>query len=240
MTENLLENNDIETGAIRPDGLPDKFWDDKQKAIRLSSLVQSYLELEKKLSTMIPQPDSDEGRFEVLRKMGLPESPDKYDITINHAMFEPDEDVNQRLFEKGFTAEQAQMVYDLAAERLMPMIVELATEFEADREVEKLISEFGGEEKWQEVSRQLLAFANKNLPENVVKNLAGSYDGVMVLYKMMKGPQGEGKIMQGEGQNAMSGDEQELHQMMRDPRYWQQRDPAFIQKVTEGFKQLYA
>ena len=28
--------------------------------------------------------------------------------------------------------------------------------------------------------------------------------------------------------------------MMRDPRYWRQRDPEFIARVTAGFKRLYA
>ena len=32
--------------------------------------------------------------------------------------------------------------------------------------------------------------------------------------------------------------EAELRQMMRDPRYWQKREPAFVQKVTEGFRKL--
>ena len=27
--------------------------------------------------------------------------------------------------------------------------------------------------------------------------------------------------------------------MVRDPRYWRQRDPDFIGRVTEGFKKLY-
>lgn len=28
--------------------------------------------------------------------------------------------------------------------------------------------------------------------------------------------------------------------MMNDPKYWRDKDPAFIAKVTEGFKNLYA
>jgi hypothetical protein len=28
--------------------------------------------------------------------------------------------------------------------------------------------------------------------------------------------------------------------MVRDPRYWRQRDPEFIARVTAGFKRLYA
>ena len=35
-----------------------------------------------------------------------------------------------------------------------------------------------------------------------------------------------------------SGDK-ELHAMMRDPKYWRDRDPAFVAKVTDGFKRLY-
>lgn len=31
----------------------------------------------------------------------------------------------------------------------------------------------------------------------------------------------------------------ELDAMMQDPKYWRQKDPAFIAKVTEGFRQLY-
>lgn len=36
--------------------------------------------------------------------------------------------------------------------------------------------------------------------------------------------------------------EEKLHEMMRDPRYWQKgkKDDAFIQSVTEGFQKLYA
>lgn len=30
-----------------------------------------------------------------------------------------------------------------------------------------------------------------------------------------------------------------LHGLMRDPRYWQKKDPAFIAVVTDGFRALY-
>jgi hypothetical protein len=33
--------------------------------------------------------------------------------------------------------------------------------------------------------------------------------------------------------------EADLYKLMRDPRYWRDRDPALIAKVTEGFRQLY-
>jgi hypothetical protein len=34
-------------------------------------------------------------------------------------------------------------------------------------------------------------------------------------------------------------DDAALSQMMRDPRYWRDRDPEVIAKVTEGFRRLY-
>ena len=41
-----------------------------------------------------------------------------------------------------------------------------------------------------------------------------------------------------EGQ-ATSASEESLRKMMRDPRYWRERDPEIIQKVTKGFSRLY-
>jgi sulfur transfer protein SufE len=55
------------------------------------------------------------------------------------------------------------------------MIVAMAGDFQADREVEKLINHFGGADQWREVSRQLLAYGQKNLPGDVLNNLSSSY-----------------------------------------------------------------
>jgi len=34
-------------------------------------------------------------------------------------------------------------------------------------------------------------------------------------------------------------DMESLSRLMRDPRYWRDRDPAIVQQVTEGFRRLY-
>ena len=34
-------------------------------------------------------------------------------------------------------------------------------------------------------------------------------------------------------------DEATLTRLMRDPRYWRDRDPAIVAQVTEGFQRLY-
>lgn len=232
MTDNLL-TPEIETSLSKPANLPEKFWDETQQQIRVDALLNSYLELEKKLSTMI-NPDD---RARVLTTLGVPESPDGYEINVGHGLFPVDTDVNKRLHERGFTPDQVQIVYDLAVEKMVPMVLELADEFKAEREVDRLIAAFGGPETWAEISRQLLAYGQKNLSPEVLSNLAGSFEGVMALYRLMKG---EEPVMSREDAQTSSGGEQELQSMMRDPRYWKTRDPAFVAQVTEGFRRMYA
>lgn len=233
---NLLEQQTQDTGTTKPDHVPDKFWDAQTGSIRTDELIKSYCELEKRLSAGFKMPEDEEGRLKILRALGLPETPDGYVIDIKDGLLQPDNDVNARLHAKGFTTEQVQEVYNLASERLVPMILDIAAEFQADREIERLVKHFGGPEQWRETSRQLLAFGKKNLPANVLEGLAGSYDGVMALYQMMKG---DAPSVIEEGRSAAAVSEAELHSMMRDPKYWRDKDPSVIAKVTQGFKALY-
>lgn len=208
-TENLLTAD-----------VPEKFKDGETGAVRIDALVQSYRELEKKLS-QLPAP---------------PKTPEEYCVDCSHGLFTPDAEVNKRLHAKGLTAEQVQEVYNLAAEKLMPMMMEIAADYQADREVEKLMAHFGGADAWKEMARQLLAFGRKNLPADVLDNLASSYEGVLALHRMMKG---EEPSLQPRSELARVADDADLRSMMRDPRYWREKDPGFIAKVTQGFQDLY-
>lgn len=214
----------ITQGADKPAGVPEKFWNAETGEIRVEALLKSYLALEQKLSSL----------------PGAPKTPEDYQIALNHGLFDSDPEVNKRLHAKGLTADQVQEVYDLAAERMVPMILDLAAEFQADREVERLVTHFGGVDQWQEVSRQLLQFGQKTLPPKVLEGLASSYDGVMALYAMMQGEGGsENPLLDVPADAAASTTEQDLQAMMRDPKYWRDKDPAFVAKVTEGYKALY-
>lgn len=214
MTINLLTEDLDETT------IPDKFKDPETGDIRVQSMIDSYRELEKQFS----------------QRPSAPKSPEDYCIDCSHGMFEADAEINKRLHEKGFTEEQAQEVYNLAAEKMVPMVKGIATDFSAEREVEKLTEHFGGPEKWNEVSRQLLAFGQKNLPEDVLDNLTSSYEGVLALHRMMQS--GEPSLKKSE-HPADGISEDDLTGMMRDPKYWRDRDPAFVSKVTSGFQKLY-
>src|SRR4051812_17071015 len=120
---------------------------------------------------------------------------------------------------------------------MVPLVFQIAADYNADREIEKLVKQFGGEDKWREISRQLLAFGQKALPADVLETLSSSYEGVMALHRMMKGEE-PGLSRTAEPQDTGQG-ELELQSMMRDPKYWRDQDPSFVSKVTEGFQKMY-
>ena len=224
MTQEMYNENNTNSDSenLLEADIPAKFMNAETGEVNVAAMAKSYKALERRLS-MMPNP---------------PKGPYEYKIDCSHGMFVPDEEVNMRMYEMGLSNEQAQSVYDMAAEKMVPMIKELHADMLADREVEKLMSHFGGAEQWKIVSRQLLAYGRKNMPKDVLDNLASSYEGVMALYRMMKGQE---PSLQRNTTRRSAGtlDETELSSMMRDPKYWRDKDPAYIAKVTEGFKNLY-
>ena len=215
MTNLLIED-------IDPSIVPDKFKNPESGAIRLDVLVNSYRELEKKMSEKAAHT--------------APQSPQDYSVRCEHGLFQPDEEINKRLHAQGMSETQVQEVYDLAAEKMIPMVRQIANEFSADREVEKLINHFGGVDQWKQISRELLAFGHRNLPADVLENLSSSFEGVLALHKMMISE--EPKMKKG-STNPSKENAEDIQSMMRDPKYWRDKDPAFVRKVTEGFQKIY-
>ncbi len=239
MAEDLLEKT-LKTPATRPDEVPEKFWDAEANAVRVDALLKSYRELERRLSTRpaIPGEDaSDEERVRFLRALGVPETADAYQIEARHPLLESDGDVNLRLHAAGFTPAQVQLVYDLAAERLLPLIADVAQQFEADRQTEALIAHFGGEKRFRAMAAQIDAWGRTHLPEPVFEALCTTSEGVIALAAMMQ--KGEPNVMK-TAAAPRNASESELRSMVRDPRYWQSKDPAFIERVSDGFRRLFS
>jgi hypothetical protein len=242
MPEDLLETALADgaapqTGA-RPEDVPEKFWDAETGRIRLDALVKSYRELERRLSQRAGPPAADapvEERARFLRSIGVPEGPDGYAIEPKHELCCADAEINQRLHQAGFSQPQAQLVYDLAAERLLPLIAEAAGQFETERQVEKLREHFGGEERFRRVAQQITAWGRSHLPAPVLEALSTTAEGVIALHRMMEGKE-PGLAPRAEASSAS--DETELRAMMRDPRYWRTREPEFVKRVTDGFRRL--
>ncbi len=226
--------------ADRPADVPEKFWDAEAGSIRTDALLRSYLELERRLGRSVPKPenaDDVEAIDRLLGVLGRPPAPEGYEIEAPHPLLTPDPSLNELLHGAGFTQRQAQLVYDLAAERLLPVIEEATAELEASRQVDRLERHFGGVEAWRTTSAQIKAYAAANLPEELHEALAGSFEGILALHEMMRKAEPEIVGRAGSGQLAVT--EDSLRELIRDPRYWRDRDPEIVQRVTAGYRSLF-
>jgi hypothetical protein len=224
----------VAVDSARPDGVPAKFWDAEKGVLDSAALLKSYAELEKKLGAA--------GRAQERNVLGLALETDGaekgYSIALHHHLLRIDDEVNERLMKAGFSNAQAQLVYDLAAEVMMPMIEDMAEEFRAFRELERLEEHFGGEERFNEISRQLTAWAEKDVPPDIFESLNSSYYGVLALYNMMASSE-PGLVGSAAGIGREGLNDKKLREMMSDPRYWRDGDKDFIRQVDDGFKSLY-
>ena len=223
MSENLLEKTTNE--RTKPQGLGDKYWDENKQEVRLALLIEDFNNMSMR----------DENLIETGLR-GLPESYDKYDICIPSPYLERDDEVLRRMYEKGFTNEQAQLVYDLANERVIPVLNELTVNFEAQKQIEKLVRHFGSQEKFNEISRQISTWAKQNLRPEIYDALATTSEGVMTLYQMMSSNE---PMLGREGEQPEELSNASLRKMMEDPRYWRDKDTAYVAKITKGFEKLY-
>lgn len=228
----LLQNDT----SARPANVPEKFWDVKNNSIRTDALLKSYAELEKKLGAMIHPTDT----AKMQQALGVPASAADYCIDCSHGLFTPHPDINAELHGAGFTQPQAQKVYDLAAQHMVPMIVDVANQYQSEGELQRLQDHFGGAAQWQEMARQLQAWGNANLPPEAVRGLSSTYDGIMAMYNMMQQSLGQdGTPSANVGNAASANGAQDITAMMRDPRYWQKKDPNYIAQVTAAFERQY-
>ncbi|PCI42070.1 MAG: hypothetical protein COB46_01725 [Rhodospirillaceae bacterium] len=204
-----------------PKWMPSKFWDEEMGEPRTEDLARSYRELERYARS----PMSDDH----------PASASDYKLDVND-LLEVDEDVNQRLFDSGFSNIQAQLVYDLAHERLLPMFEQYSKQLSDEKQTTSLIEHFGSEERFKAIQPQIRAWGQANLGEDVFETLSGTAKGVIAIHEMM---QNREPGLSRESQNDTGANETELRSMMNDPRYWRDRDPSFVARVRDGFKALY-
>lgn len=227
--------------AERPSEVPEKFWDAAAGAVRVDALAKSYRELEKHMGGMVRVPAADsppEERQRFLRALGVPDAPDAYDFgdNVGEGGLTVDPEVNGRLHAAGFSNDQARLVYDLAQEYVAPLVQQAAVEFEAERQTERLVQHFGGADQWEQVSRQMLDWGRAHLPAPALQALATTYEGCLALHAMM---QTKEPALARASEAPDRGSLDELRSMMRDPRYWRDRDPAFVRQVTDGFERAY-
>ena len=228
MVENTQNQTEQTTETTK---IPTKFKDAKTGEVKIDALVKSYLELEKKLSNRSKLlPVSAQGT--------MPSSPEEYKIVMKNPKLVIDEEMNKQLFNLGFTNEQLQAVYDLAADKIIPLLENLSADYRADKEMAELENEFGGAEAFNTIARQISAWGEKNLKPEIFNALSTSKDGIMTIYKMMN-EQSEPTVLSASSSSYEPVSEDSLRKMMRNPKYWKEQDPALVKRVEEGFKRLY-
>lgn len=205
-----------------PPGLPEKFWDPDRGEVRVDQLVKSYTELERRMGE---------------QAAAVPPDADSYEIAGMGDVIASDPEVNARLHAAGFSQAQAQLVYDLAADYFFPLVSVLAQDAAHAVESNRLAEHFGGPEKWDEVRAQLKKWSEQNLPPESRDALGGSVEGVLTMHRMMQS--GEPSLLGRDGAAPPALTEDKLKQMMQDPRYWRDKDPAFVRQVEAGFQRLY-
>jgi hypothetical protein len=232
------EANTDETAANGQ--VPKKFRDPKTGAVNVDALLRSYRELERRLgaeATAAAGSGTVPDRAAALRALGWPETPEAYRIDILEDFLGRDYEMERLLHEAGFTEEQVQLVYDLAADRLAPLMIEVANAARGAGDAARLEAHFGGKDRWKEIRRQIRKWGEKTLPPDAFRALSASYDGVIAMHRMMQGGEEPGLAHGGTGGEALT--ETQLKKLMNDPRYWRDHDPALTRKVDEGFKRLY-
>ena len=175
MTKQNTEKPEILPEQESASQIPDKF-KDKSGVLNQAALIKSYLELEKKMAARVPTDPADM----------CPEKPEDYEIQINSELMKNDPDINKRLFDLGLTRRQAQGVYDLAAEKVVPVIQNLSETFKMDKELSELSKTFGGEEQFNTIARQISAWGEKNLSPKIFEALSANKDGILAMYQMMQ------------------------------------------------------
>ncbi len=225
--QNKETEKPIETAEKNMVAVPEKF-KKEDGSVNVDALLKSYLALEKKLS------EKADDKMSVLR----PEKPEDYQIEIRSPLMKNDLEINKRLFELGLSNEQAQGIYDLAADKIIPILETLSETFRNEKDLSELENAFGGAEQFNLIARQISSWGEKNLDRRIFETLASSKDGIMAMYKMMC-QASEPSVLPRSREANIPDSAEALKRMMQDPKYWKQQDPELMKRVEDGFKRLY-
>jgi len=215
--------------------IPEKFLN-QDGELNTSALVKSYCELEKKMSNMVsvPTPDSDESvKQKFNHAIGVPD--DIKDYPTN-SLFD-DESVREKFHEIGLTSSQVEKIYAIAEEFLQPTLknlFELQNQTNAINELKKF---FGDDEKMNDAMHEINEFGKRFLPKDAFDELCSTPQGIQGIYRMMQSMEPEVLTNKNATENLS---DEDLRNMMRDPKYWRDHDEEYIRKIENGFKKLYS
>jgi hypothetical protein len=198
--------------------IPDKF-KTKEGELNVDAVLKSYAELERRLS----------------QTPGAPKDASEY--AAPGFGDEEDESIRRKFLDIGLTRAQAEQVCSIADELLRPLMQNVVDSRDESQSLAELEKFFGGGDKVAPALTEIEAFGKKYLPEDAFESLCSTHQGICSLYKMMKSS--EPKISTDKN-GAEDLSENDLKNMMRDPKYWRDRDPEFVRTIETGFKKLFS
>lgn len=225
---------------VMPDGLSENFWDAESGQVKLDDLIASHTELSTFKQTA-------EEQF-----ANRPETADAYELSLPEGFelpegvnfeFQPDSALaklgRDLAFAKGLSQQDFQeQILKPYIEHELGKIAQDETDAEefAKAEVNKLGEQ--GQERLDAVDNWL----QKSLSEDAYKALQPATTtaaGIEALEILMKGS--GAPVVQTTGSPAPADKitQEKLTEMQNDPRYWQDRDPAFVKQVQDGYAKLY-
>ncbi len=220
---------DVQQGELpqKPEWLPEKYNTGED-------LAKAYKELESKLGTkeedirskLIEEIQSEafSDRPETAGDYQLPESIDQESAVDNKLLSW----WADHSFENGYSQDEFEKGIEMYAEAIGD------SQPDIQAEAQKL-----GDNAEQRIEAASL-FANKFFPETAlpaIERMCESHEGIVALEAIMEAMK-DGSFA-GETQPSAGQGQEELEEMMRDPRYHKDRDPHYIKQVTEGFQALY-
>ena len=226
---NFVTQEDVEQAAAssRPEWLPEKYNSGED-------LAKAYKELESKLGTKEEdirnsiieeiQSEAFSDRPETAGDYQLPESIDESAAVDNKLLSWWAE----HSFENGYSQEEFEQGISMYAEAVNGSMPDIEAE-----------AKMLGDNADQRIEAASL-FANKFFPEAAlpaIERMCESHEGIIALEAIMEAMK-DGSFS-GDTQASAGQSEQELREMMNDPRYWKDRDPHFIKQVTQGYQQIY-
>ncbi|MBR5904106.1 MAG: hypothetical protein IKZ49_01065 [Alphaproteobacteria bacterium] len=215
--------------------IPEKFLDENGE-LNTSALIKSYCELEKKMGNMIsvPNEDSDDNvKQKFNHAIGVPDNADDY--PKNNLL--DDESVRKKFHEIGLTSKQVEEIYNIAQEFLQPTLKNLFQLQNQNNAINELKNFFGSTEKMNDALKEINAFGERFLPSDAFDELCSTPQGIQGVYKMMQSMEPEILTRESVSENLTDDD---LRNMMKDPKYWRDKDPEYVRKIENGFKKLYS
>lgn len=248
--ENLENEGDRQGGdeekAVRPDYVPENFWDADKGAVRLEDFGKSYSELRKKLST---RTDDLEKKIREELDGQKPKTPEAYEFTLpKDSNFEPDEsfkviDVDHPAAKKAVDFAKARGLSQDDFSQMVGIFVEAMSGDAPAQDFEGEMKKLG--EKAPERVERIVNWFDGNLSKEsaaALKDTALSARVVLALEEVIGRSAGMANfVVEETAQGSEVLTEAKLGEMMADPAYYEDSDKgrALQKKVQEGFAKLY-